>query len=65
MDIRKEFINNYSTSDEVLKMAQLIVQIDKFGLGVEVIHTALMEMKNNPKSSPLLCLQIAANSWDI
>jgi len=40
-------------------------KIKESELTAEVIATALLEMKEYPKSSPLLALQIAMEDWDI
>ena len=40
-------------------------KIEESGLTAEVIATALLEMKDHPQASPLVCLQIAAYDWDI
>ena len=63
--VKTKFQNNYATSEEVLKMDQLLIKVEKNGLMVEVIHTALLEAKSNPTTSPLLALQIAVEDWDI
>ena len=62
--IREEFLEKMNV-DVVVEFNDLWTSIEKNGLVMEVIFTALEEMKNNPQSSPLLCLQIAANDWDI
>ena len=61
--IKEEFIEN-SPSNEMMEMAQIIAKVERFGLMVEVMYTALNSMKESPSSSPLLCLQIAAEDWD-
>ena len=60
---KKDFLDKIS-SDEMLKFNELWAIVERQGLTFEVIHTALEEMKSNPSSSPLLCLQIAAEDWD-
>jgi len=60
---KKEFLEKMSL-EEMVKFNDLWTNVEKHGLVVEVIYTALEEMKSNPSSSPLLCLQIAANDWD-
>jgi len=62
--IREKYIN-MEMQGELMEMAQIITQVEKHGLMVEVMHTALIEMKENPQSSPLLALQIAMEDWDI
>ena len=47
------------------EFCELINRIEKSGLAAEVIATALLEMKEHPKGSPLVCLQIATYDWDI
>jgi len=47
------------------EFCELVDRIEKSGLGAEIIATALLEMKEHPKGSPLVCLQIAAYDWDI
>ena len=47
------------------EFGELVDSIEKSGLGAEIIATALLEMKEHPKGSPLVCLQIAAYYWDI
>ena len=61
---KKDFLDKIS-SDEMLKFNELWAIVERQGLTFEVIHTALEEMKSNPSSSPLLCLQIAAEDWDV
>ena len=61
--IKEEFIEN-SPSNEMMEMAQIIAKVERHGLMVEVMYTALNSMKESPSSSPLLCLQIAAEDWD-
>ncbi len=60
---KKDFLEKMSL-EEMIKFNDLWTNVEKCGLEVEVIYTALEEMKSNPSSSPLLCLQIAANDWD-
>lgn len=47
------------------EFCELVNRIEESGLGAEIIATALLEMKEHPKGSPLVCLQIAAYDWDI
>ena len=63
--IKTDYLENYAYSEEVFKMSQLLIKVEKSGLMVEVMHTALLEIKYNPTSSPLLALQIAVEDWDI
>lgn len=62
--IKENFLKNVNSSD-MLSIVECITIAENAGLLVEVVHTALMEMKQNPKSSPLLCLQVALEDWDI
>tara|TARA_R110002167_G_scaffold5779_1_gene26705 strand:- start:158 stop:355 length:198 start_codon:yes stop_codon:yes gene_type:complete len=62
--IKKEFLEK-STDQEMLEIAQILENVERCGLAIEVIYTALKEMKSSPSSSPLLCLQIAAEDWDV
>lgn len=62
--VKENFLKNVNSSD-MLDVIECITIAENAGLLVEVVHTALMEMKQNPKSSPLLCLQIALEDWDI
>jgi hypothetical protein len=62
--VKENFLKNVNSSD-MLSIIEYITIAENAGLLVEVVHTALMEMKQNPKSSPLLCLQIALEDWDI
>ena len=62
--IREEFLEKMNV-DIVVEFNDLWTNVEKTGLVMEVIFTALEEMKSNPQSSPLLCLQIAANDWDV
>jgi len=54
-----------STSIEMLKFVQLISDAEDMGLLVEIVHTALKDMKSNPSSSPLSSMQIASDNWDL
>jgi|TARA_B110000503_G_scaffold137033_1_gene220506 hypothetical protein len=62
--VREKYIN-MKMQEELMEMAQIMTQVEKQGLMVEVMHTALVEMKENPQASPLLALQIAMEDWDI
>ena len=61
--IKEEFLKK-STDQEMLEIAQILTEVERHGLLVEVMYTALSAMKDDPQSSPLLCLQIAAEDWD-
>ncbi len=60
---KKDFISKLN-QEEMIKFNELWTSVERHGLVIEVIYTALEEMKSNPTSSPLLCLQIAAEDWD-
>tara|TARA_R110000782_G_scaffold130955_1_gene222739 strand:+ start:156 stop:353 length:198 start_codon:yes stop_codon:yes gene_type:complete len=62
--IKEEFLKK-STNQEMLEIAQILTKVERNGLLVEVMYSALRAMKDDPNSSPLLCLQIAAEDWDI
>ena len=62
--IKREFLKK-STDQQMLEIVQVITKVERQGLLVEVVYTALKEMQSNPKSSPLLALQIASEDWDI
>jgi uncharacterized membrane protein YjjP (DUF1212 family) len=61
--IRKEFLEMIDVN-QVLNFNEVWSNVERHGLVMEVIFTALEEMRKNPNSSPLLCLQIAAKDWD-
>jgi chromatin segregation and condensation protein Rec8/ScpA/Scc1 (kleisin family) len=61
--MREEFLEMIDVN-QVIEFSQLWGSVERNGLVMEVVFTALMEMKRNPKASPLLCLQIAAKDWD-
>ncbi len=61
--LRKEFLEMIDV-DQVLNFNEVWSNVERHGLVMEVIFTALEEMRKNPNSSPLLCLQIAAKDWD-
>ena len=61
--IKEQFIEKAS-SEEMLDIVECLNKAEQSNLLIEVVYTALKEMKSNPKSSPLLCLQIALDSWD-
>jgi hypothetical protein len=61
--IKEEFLKK-SIDQEMLEIAQILTKVERHGLLVEVMYTALRAMKDDPQSSPLLCLQIAAEDWD-
>lgn len=62
--IREAFLKDYK-SDAMFKIVEILDRASQFGLTTEVVVTALKEMKENPESSPLLSLQIAAKDWDL
>lgn len=61
---KKEFLNKIK-SDKMIEIVEILDRANDFGLTTEVVVTALEEMKNNPETSPLLSLQIAAQDWDL
>tara|TARA_R110001632_G_scaffold54921_3_gene134530 strand:- start:389 stop:595 length:207 start_codon:yes stop_codon:yes gene_type:complete len=50
---------------EMVTMVQLFDRAERSGLVIEVIYSALNNMKEFPDSSPLLCMQIALEDWDV
>jgi len=50
--------------DELTEIDRILSNVENHGLVIEVVYTALKEMKENPSSSPLLALQIASEDWD-
>lgn len=62
--IREAFLKDYK-SDTMFKIVEILDRASQFGLTTEIVVTALKEMKENPESSPLLSLQIAAKDWDL
>jgi uncharacterized membrane protein YjjP (DUF1212 family) len=61
--IRKDFLD-MCDSDEIIEIDSILNRVNRFGLIVEVVHTALEQVKSNPNTSPLLALQIASKDWD-
>tara|TARA_R110001592_G_scaffold24896_2_gene95312 strand:+ start:1864 stop:2064 length:201 start_codon:yes stop_codon:yes gene_type:complete len=61
---KKDFLEKFE-SDKMMEIVQILDRANDFGLTTEVVVTALEEMKLNPKSSPLLSLQIASKDWDL
>lgn len=47
------------------EFCELVDRAVESGLTAEVLAGALLEMKEHPNATPLLCLQIAAYEWDI
>ena len=62
--IKEEFLEK-ATTDSMMGIVEILDRAWEFGLGTEIVYTALKEMKSNPNTSPLLALQIAAQDWDI
>tara|TARA_R110002167_G_scaffold100451_2_gene262243 strand:- start:1871 stop:2065 length:195 start_codon:yes stop_codon:yes gene_type:complete len=60
--IQKEMVDNHI--DELNEIDRVLTNVQNHSLVVEVVYTALKEMKENPNSSPLLALQIASEDWD-
>ena len=61
----KEHFLEKAKSTEMLDIIECITRAEDHGLLIEVIYTALLEMKEHSHSSPLLALQIAMEDWDI
>ena len=61
--IKEQFIEKAS-SNEMRDIVECIGKAEEANLLIEVVYTALKEMSSHPKSSPLLCLQIAIEDWD-
>ena len=64
MNPLKEHFLEKSTSKEILDIVECLDRAEQANLLIEVVYTALKEMKSYPKSSPLLCLQVALEDWD-
>ena len=47
------------------EFCELVQRIEDSGLNAEVIADALLIMQSHPHASPQLCLQLAAQDWDI
>ena len=47
------------------EFCELVQRIEDSGLNAEIIAASLLEMKEHPNASPLVCLQIAAFDWDV
>ena len=62
--IKEDFLTKVEEG-EILKIVQLLDKAERAGLIMEVIYSALNNMKDFPKSSPLLCIQIALEDWDV
>jgi hypothetical protein len=62
--IKEQFLSNVK-SPEMLDIIQCIERAERAGLLFEVVITALNGMKEFPKSSLLLTLQVALEDWDI
>jgi hypothetical protein len=61
---QQDFLEN-SSSDEVLEMVDCISKAEENGRLIEVVYTALKDMRDNPQSSLLLPLHIALKDWNI
>ena len=61
----KEHFLEKAKSTEMLDIVECITRAEDHGLLVEVIYTALKEIKEYSRISPLLALQIALEDWDI
>tara|TARA_R110000822_G_scaffold301517_1_gene425370 strand:+ start:622 stop:819 length:198 start_codon:yes stop_codon:yes gene_type:complete len=62
--IKEDFLSKLQ-EEEMLEIVQLFDRVEKAGLIIEVIYSALNNMKKFPDSSPLLCMQIALEDWDV
>ena len=62
--IKEDFLSKLQ-EEEMLEIIQLFDRVEKAGLIIEVIYSALNNMKEFPDSSPLLCIQIALEDWDV
>ena len=62
--IKEDFLSKVEEG-EMLEIVQLFDRVEKAGLIIEVIYSALNNMKEFPDSSPLLCIQIALEDWDV
>tara|TARA_R110001592_G_scaffold6988_10_gene38885 strand:+ start:889 stop:1086 length:198 start_codon:yes stop_codon:yes gene_type:complete len=62
--IKEDFLSKLQ-EEEMLEIVQLFDRVEKAGLIIEVIYSALNNMKEFPDSSPLLCIQIALEDWDV
>lgn len=62
--IKEDFLSKVEEG-EMLEIVQLFDRVEKAGLIIEVIYSALNNMKEFPESSPLLCMQIALEDWDV
>ncbi len=47
------------------EFCKLVDDIEKSGLGAEIIADALLTMQLHPHASPQTCLKMAAYEWDI
>ena len=61
----KEHFLEKAKRTEMLDIVECITRAEDHGLLVEVIYTALKEIKEYSRISPLLALQIALEDWDI
>tara|TARA_R110002167_G_C12353345_1_gene622409 strand:- start:155 stop:376 length:222 start_codon:yes stop_codon:yes gene_type:complete len=62
--VKKNFLME-TASGKLIDVVQCIEKAEMSGLLVEVVYTALKEMKAEPKTTtPLLALQIALEDWD-
>mgnify|MGYP003661554581 FL=1 len=62
--IKEDFLEKAPT-DDMMQIVEILDRAWTFGLGTEIVYTALKEMKSNPNTSPLLALQITSQDWDI
>jgi hypothetical protein len=62
--IKENFLKNIN-NDDMLNIVECIIIAENAGLLVEVIYTALEEMKKHPELSPLSCLHAGLDGWGI
>jgi hypothetical protein len=63
-EIKKRFLEEARLVD-ISSIVELIGRAESRGLLIEVVHTALEDMKNNKNSTPLLSIQVAIDCWDV
>ena len=63
-EIKRDYLAKVEEG-EILEIVQLFDRAERVGLTIEVIYSALNNMKEFPASTPLLCMQIALEDWDV
>lgn len=63
-EIKRDYLAKVEEG-EILEIVQLFDRAERVGLTIEVIYSALNNMKEFPESTPLLCMQIALEDWDV